>query len=142
MFRALYPLGLLGLLGACDLRSERSAEQHLFDRVNRVRAQARSCGSATMDKAGPLRMDPRLAQAAALRAAEPQRTVTAAVRESGLEKFDALSESQVRGSKTFDTALDAWLADQAHCLNLMNDRFVRAGVGRHHDRWVLLMMAP
>lgn len=130
-------------------------------RVNAERAQGASChGSPGAATAPPLRWNPGLAAVAMAQSDD-----MAALRQTGHRdsrdrplrarldatgyRFSTAVENVAVGYASFDTVVDAWLASDTHCANLMNAAVLELGLAcsdAHADSgdryWTLVLAAP
>jgi uncharacterized protein YkwD len=127
--------------------------------LNRLRQEARRCGSQDFAAAGPLRWSPLLldsAQHYAKDLAQRDRIdhVGEAARSLRLRLADAgyamksAGENLAGGPETLDEVITTWLASPGHCENLMWPSFSEAGLscvtgpGQLQRYWVLHLAEP
>lgn len=130
-------------------------------RLNAERARGVVCsGARPVAIAAPLRWNPGLAAVAAAQAED-----MAALRQMGHRdrldrplparltavgyRFSTAVENVAFGYPSLDTVVDAWLASEVHCVNLMNAAVLELGLacsdggGNEADRyWTLVLGAP
>lgn len=115
-------------------------QEQMLAAVNRVRAEARTCGEEQSAAAPAVGWNRKLAAAAASHAADLAAgdflshtgsggdQLPARVEEEGYGWFH-LGENLAGGRSTPEEVVAGWLKSQEHCANLMNSRFDEIGAG-------------
>ena len=143
------PPGLPPLDGEVDATAAR-----LVELVNEARSAARSCGAlGWRDAAAPLAIEPRLGRAAQLHSEDMRSMgVMSHVGSDGSslrERVDrqgypwwVLGENVGRGYATPEAVVNAWLASDGHCANVMGTGFSQLGAGEAGRFWTLVFARP
>ena len=149
-------LALVGAIAtaAADAPALAAQAEAMLELVNGVRATPTDCGAeGELPAAEPLVLDERLSEAARLHAEEMRErgaidhvgadggTVADRIERQGYA-WSAAGENVAVGYETPDAVVDAWLASDTHCVNLMRPVFTDMGVGRDGTYWALALAAP
>ncbi len=128
--------------------------EHVLETLNRLRAQARSCGSGLLPAGPPLQWDARLAASARSHAADLSQGeqlshmgprgagLRERMRQSGYPAQRA-GENLAAGQESLDEVLHTWATSAKHCDNLMQAEYSEvgmacvAGPGRFQRYWVM-----
>lgn len=110
-----------------------------MNRINQIRATARTCGSLTYAAAPPLKWNDKLFSAAAGHSADMAaknyfshtsldgRTFSQRITNAGYD-WRAAGENIAAGQTTVDQVMTAWVNSPGHCANLMSQNFTEVGV--------------
>ena len=140
---------LLALLPAC---AGQGADP-VLEALNRIRAEGRACGGIYHPAAPPLAWDARLTAAARAHTEDMAAhgflghvgtdgsTVRERVEREGY-LWSALGENVAYGPAQAEAALRAWAESPGHCANLMDPRFVHAGLWGREGYWTLVLGRP
>jgi uncharacterized protein YkwD len=143
------PPGLPPLDGEADATAAR-----LLELVNDARAATRGCGALGWhDAAAPLALEQRLGRAAQLHSDDMR--ATGAMSHVGSDgstlrqrvdrqgyPWVALGENVGRGYATPESVVNAWLASDGHCANVMDAGFSQLGAGESGRFWTLVFARP
>ncbi|WP_311063622.1 CAP domain-containing protein [Halomonas sp. DWK9] len=142
---------------ACALTEQ---QQHMLERVNEARHQARQCGEQSFETARPLTWSCPLnaaAQAHANDMAANDYVSHTGQNGSGIGEratqagytWRTIGENIAAGHTTADAAIQSWLESPGHCQNLMNDDFTEMGMAQAENTearfthyWVKVLGAP
>jgi len=118
----------------------------LLQLVNDVRTKGCTCGTTVMPPVGVVVWNDQLAKAAydhsldmrthnyfshtGLDGSDPGQRITAAG-----YSWDAWGENIANGYTTEQAVMNAWLASEGHCKNIMNGDFKDMGAGREGNYW-------
>lgn len=132
-----------------------SFENQVLALINEQRARGADCGSGgSFASAGPLRFNERLRCAARNHAKDmSERNFFGHTNLDGLSPADRVDLTQydwIRwgeniafGQRTPQEVLDAWMASDGHCVNIMKPTFTESGVGYFTgDRWAQVFGTP
>lgn len=128
-------------LGAVWSRDANELEEEALALINQRRAQGAVCGGRSYPPAPPLRHDSLLQVAARDHSTDmaergyfahttPEgKTFDQRIRDAGYTGAGPWGENLAAGQSSAAQAVEGWMNSPGHCVNLMNPRFLGAGLG-------------
>lgn len=122
-------------------------ELYVLSKINQVRTKGCKCGRKRMKPVKPLNWNKQLQYSAYLHAEEMDdygyfahrsidgRDVGQRIDEIGY-KWQFVGENLAEGQRTFDEALEDWMASKSHCTMIMNPNMKEMGLAKVGKYWV------
>ena len=134
-------------------RSTSALQQQFLFKLNKLRAQGRSCGDEYYPGVEPLTINDRLTKAAYLHSLDMSKhQFIDHISSNGdtlVERLDkvnyswrAIGENVAHNQRTINQVLDDWLSSPGHCSNMMSADFHHTGVAHVNWYWTQVYASP